>query len=171
MAGARHKDHLGNRLDTRSVLRAAPAYLIFSLSGAAALVYEVSWARQVGLLFGHTAHAAAVVLTSFFAGLALGYAVGGRLADRVRPLRAYAVAEFAAAGWACLIPVVVSAFSDSGSGLLHHPSPVVQLPLRWLFCFLVLLPATAALGATLPLMAEWLSPAGRPASAGCSTTP
>lgn len=144
---------------------AAPAYLIFFLSGAAALVYEVSWARQVGLLFGHTAHAAAVVLTAYFAGLAVGYAVGGRLARRVRSLRAYAVAEFVAAGWACLIPLLLSAAGTSGAGFLHHPAPAAQLAVRWVFCFLLLLPATAALGATLPLIAEWLSPAGRPAAA------
>ena len=144
---------------------AAPAYLIFFLSGAAALVFEVSWARQVGLLLGHTVHAAAVVLTAYFTGLAVGYAVGGRLARRVRPLRAYAVAEFVASGWACLIPLLLSAAGTSESAFLHHPAPAAQLALRWVFCFLVLLPATAALGATLPLVAEWLSPAGRPDAA------
>lgn len=143
--------------------RAVLAYMIFFLSGVAALVYEISWSRQVGLLFGHTVHAAAVVLTAYFAGLAVGYATGGRFAGRVRPLRAYAVAEFVAAGWACLVPVLLSATASAESGLLHRPEPAAQLALRWTFCFLLLLPATAALGATLPLIAEWLSPAGRPA--------
>ena len=148
-----------------TTLPAVVAYLIFFLSGTAALIYEVSWARQVGLLFGHTIHAAAVVLTAYFAGLSVGYAIGGWMALRVQPLRAYAVAEFAAAGWACLIPLLLSAAGTSESALLHHPGPAAQLALRWAFCFLVLLPATAALGATLPLIAEWLSPAGRPAGA------
>ncbi len=140
----------------------APAYLIFFLSGAATLVYEVSWARQVGLLFGHTAHAAAVVLTAYFAGLAVGSAAGSALARRVRPLQGYAVAEFVAVGWACLVPLLLAAAGTDGSGFLHHPAPGARLALRWAFCFLVLQPATAALGATLPLVAEWLSPAGRP---------
>lgn len=149
------------------------AYLIFFVSGAAALVYEVSWARQVGPLFGRTLHAAAVVLTAYFAGLALGYSVGGLIAARIPPLRAYAVAEFAAAGWACLVPVLLDAV-DAGrwsglSHLLHHPTPAARLVLRWLFCFLLLLPATAALGATLPLIAEWLSPPGRPAARRVAT--
>lgn len=145
------------------ITAAVLAHLIFFLSGAAALVYEVSWARQVGLLFGHTVHAAAAVLTSYFAGLAFGYAVGGRLARRVRPLRAYAVAEFAAAAWACLVPFLLSAAGAvERSGWLHHPVPSLQLAQRWAFCFLLLLPATASLGATLPLIAEWLSPARRP---------
>lgn len=157
-------DHAEPRANARGP--AALAYLVFFLSGAAALVYEISWSRQVGLLFGHTVHAAAVVLTAYFAGLALGYAAGGRLAGRVPPLRAYAVAEFVAAGWACLVPVLLAAAGSWGeSGFLHHPTPAVQLARRWLFCFLLLLPATAALGATLPLIAEWLSPPGRPAVA------
>ena len=33
--------------------------LLFFLSGAAGLVYQISWSRQIGLWFGHTAQAAA----------------------------------------------------------------------------------------------------------------
>jgi spermidine synthase len=153
-----------------------PVYCVFFLSGAAALLYEISWFRQVGLLFGHTVHAAAVVLTTYFAGLGVGYALGAKLAGRVKPLRAYAVAEFAAAGWACLVPYVLSVTASSGlAAVLNGPSPIGHLAFRWLFCFLLLLPATAALGTTLPLLAEWLSPTrdpevGRVASAyACNT--
>ncbi len=67
-------------------------YAIFFASGAAALILEISWSRQIGLLFGHTTHAAAVVLAGYFVGLAIGSSVGGRIARRVNPLRAYAVA-------------------------------------------------------------------------------
>eukprot|EP01051_Picozoa_sp_SAG22_P036966 SAG22_NODE_18189_length_291_cov_1.067708_2_plen_63_part_01 len=45
--------------------------LVF-LSGFAALVYQVLWMKQLGLLFGNTSHAASVTLASFFAGLATG---------------------------------------------------------------------------------------------------
>ena len=62
------------------------AYLVFLLSGIAALIYEISWSRQLGLLFGHTVHAASVVLGSYFAGMAVGYSIGGHLSKRVRPL-------------------------------------------------------------------------------------
>ena len=64
-----------------------PNNVILYLSGFAALVYEVSWNRQLGLLFGPTTHAAAVVLAAHFGGMAIGYAVGGRIANRVCPLR------------------------------------------------------------------------------------
>jgi len=41
-------------------------------SGAVALVYEVVWARLLGLVMGHTAYALSAILTSFLGGLALG---------------------------------------------------------------------------------------------------
>ena len=67
-----------------------PLLLLFVLSGAGGLVYEVVWARQLVLVFGNTSQATATILTGFFGGLAIGGAVGGRLADRVaRPLRVY----------------------------------------------------------------------------------
>ena len=52
-------------------------YLLFFLSGAAALVYEIAWSRELGIFFGHTVHAAAVVLGAYFAGMALGYWLAG----------------------------------------------------------------------------------------------
>ena len=134
--------------------------LLFFLSGGAALVYEISWSRQIGLLFGHTIHAAAVVLAGYFAGLAAGYALGARLVSRVHPLRAYAVAEILAAGWACLIPLVLSlAETDTGAALLQHASPDWQLLVRGAFSLVVLLPATVALGSTLPFMSGFLEQA------------
>jgi len=136
-------------------------YLVFFLSGAAALVYEVSWARQVGLILGHTAHAAAVVLAAYFAGLAVGYDLGGRLARRLDPRVGYAVAEFVVAGWACVVPSLLAA----GPGVVDSLSPSAsagRFLVGWAFSFVLLLPATASLGATLPFMAGWLSPGDSP---------
>jgi|GEM_PF-3089741 len=62
-------------------LTASPStivWLIFFLSGAAGLIYEISWSRQIGLLFGHTAQAASIVLSSYFSGMAIGYWLGAR---------------------------------------------------------------------------------------------
>ena len=71
-----------------------PVLAIFVLSGAAGLIYEIVWSRQLVLVFGNTTQAVAAILTGFFGGMAIGAVVGGRLADRVRsPLRMYAVLE------------------------------------------------------------------------------
>lgn len=44
----------------------------FFLSGFAGLVYEVVWARQLGLFLGMTSYAHTAVITAYMAGLAGG---------------------------------------------------------------------------------------------------
>ena len=86
---------------------------IFILSGAAGLMYEVVWSRQLVLVFGNTTQAVSTILTGFFGGMAIGSFVGGRLADRVRsPLRLYGVIE--------LVLVVVVLATPITFRLLHE---------------------------------------------------
>lgn len=54
----------------------------FGISGFAALIYEVAWARALSLVFGSTTYALSTMLGTFMAGLAIGGYIGGRLADR-----------------------------------------------------------------------------------------
>ena len=131
---------------------------VFFASGLAALTYEISWSRQIGLLMGNTASAAATVLASYFVGLALGYALAGRLAAKaVRPLLWYGLLELAAAGWACLVPLVMLLLrQESIIGLMQSDVPHWQAAIRAGVCIVLFLPATTALGATLPLMARWI---------------
>src|SRR5437868_7995370 len=80
--------------------------LIFLLSGAAGLIFEVVWSRQLVLVFGNTTQAISAILTGFFAGLAIGSWLGGRIADRVRrPLRMYGLLESALVLVVLLTPV------------------------------------------------------------------
>ncbi len=137
-------------------------YLVFFLSGVAALIYEISWSRQLGLLFGHTVHAASVVLGSYFAGMAVGYAIGawvcGRWSARFNPLVGYALAEAVVALWAFMIPVILRwSESPTFAALLSHDSNFWQISSRACFSFLLLMPATISLGITLPMMAAWLA--------------
>ena len=89
---------------------------IFVLSGAAGLIYEVVWARQLVLVFGNTTQAISAILTGFFGGMAIGSAVGGRVADRVRrPLRLYGALE--------LVLVVIVLFTPITVRLIHATSP------------------------------------------------
>jgi spermidine synthase len=68
---------------------AAMSYaVLLLLSGAPALIYQVLWARQLTLVVGVEVYSITVAVSAFFAGLAAGGAVFGRLADRVgNPLR------------------------------------------------------------------------------------
>ena len=64
--------------------------VLFFGSGFTSLIYQVLWMRELGLLFGNTSHAAAVTLTAFFIGLAVGgYAWGKRAEKLNNPLRTY----------------------------------------------------------------------------------
>jgi spermidine synthase len=55
-----------NRSVAATPVRRSALLTIFFLSGAAALVYEVLWLKELGLLFGVTAYAAATTLAVFF---------------------------------------------------------------------------------------------------------
>ena len=79
--------------------------LCFVLSGATGLIYEVLWARMLGLVFGATTLAVSTVLAAFMGGLALGSALAGKLAPRIRkPLSTYGLMEIGIAIYALLVP-------------------------------------------------------------------
>src|SRR2546427_3370939 len=75
----------GNRLSVKSIL-----YVIFFLSGATGLVYEVIWVRLTGLIFGNTSQAISTVLGAFMAGVAPGSReVGEKKGPPDKPPRQY----------------------------------------------------------------------------------
>jgi spermidine synthase len=133
---------------------------IFILSGAAGLIYEIVWARQLVLVFGNTTQAVSAILTGFFGGMAIGSFVGGRLADRVRsPLRLY--------GWLEIALVVVVLATPLTFRLLHEVyrgaygalegAPYLLALLRFALALLALGPATVMMGVTLPALTRHLS--------------
>jgi spermidine synthase len=135
-------------------LPAGPAAGLLFVSGAAALVYETLWVRQIGRVVGVEVHAVSIALSAFFAGLALGNAGLGRLVDRVpRPVRLYAQLEAGAAVLGVL----------STLALARSAGPFVALhdavgPLAWALPFgLVGLPAIL-MGGTLPALLRSLHP-------------
>ncbi|MCP4547237.1 MAG: hypothetical protein GY835_12330 [bacterium] len=130
--------------------------VLFLLSGACGLVYEITWSREFALILGGTTHAVTTVVATFMAGLALGGLWGGRLIDRRRgnPLLVYGLLEGGIGILAPLAPL-----------LIHLSHPLLAAAYRqfggqsWLFillrfavCALVLLPPTVMMGATLPIL-------------------
>src|SRR5436309_6938427 len=97
-----------NKFNSKSIL-----YVIFFLSGATGLVYEVIWVRLTGLVFGNTSHAISTVLGAFMAGLALGSWELGRRADRTsNPLRMYGLLEIGIGISAALVPLIFRALDS-----------------------------------------------------------
>jgi spermidine synthase len=87
-----------NHDDSREGTRAlGTIFVLFFLSGACTLVYQVVWVRMLVLDFGASVYAVSTVLTAFMAGLALGSFGFGRVADRkINGLRVYAYVELLA---------------------------------------------------------------------------
>lgn len=128
--------------------------LLVFLSGFAALVYEISWTRQLGAIFGQTSQAAAVVLASYFGGMAAGYAFGSRWSLRIPPLRGYAVAELFLGGWAFAVPSLMKLATGSAAlSQIESDTPIVSTAARVLLSLAILGPATFAMGATFPFLA------------------
>ena len=60
-------------------MRRGPFLVLFAVSGAAALIYEVVWTRLLTLHMGHGLAAASAVLAAFMGGLAAGAGAGRAL--------------------------------------------------------------------------------------------
>ncbi len=134
------------------------AGLVF-LSGAASLVYEVLWLKELSLLFGSTAYAASTTLAVFFLGLAVGSAVFGRWSPRLRsPLRAYAWIELGIATSAALYFVLLDVYLQLYGPLYDAlvDRPVAFNAFRVALATLVLLPPAALMGGTLPVLGQHL---------------
>lgn len=129
--------------------------LCMVLSGAAGLIYEVLWARELALVMGHTVYSLSAVLTAFLGGLALGAWLMGRRLDAARAnLKLYAALEFGigvcALGFPWLIRAAAPVF-----GLLYRnlgDSLWLYSVAQFAVCSVILLLPTMLMGATLPLM-------------------
>src|SRR5207247_6434164 len=113
--------------------------------------------RLLTLTLSVTVHAVTTVLAAFMAGLALGAAWGGRVADRVgRPLAAYALVELGLAATGAATPAVLFRLPPvyvwlhdrlGGSALAFGAA-------RFGLAAGVLLVPCTLMGATLPLIAR-----------------
>src|SRR5256885_14160822 len=59
--------------------------IAFFLSGAAALIYQVTWQRLLALHSGVGIYSVAMIVAAFMVGLGLGSHVGGALSVRLPP--------------------------------------------------------------------------------------
>jgi len=144
--------------------RTLPIGLLFLLSGAAGLVYEVTWSRQLARLLGGSYPAVVAVVTAFLGGLALGAAIGGRFAPRLpRPLRTYGILEAAIGLYCALFPVLLAALHPLSGWAYRNLSdaPALHAVARFALAGLVLLPPTIAMGATLPVLVRAVVGEGR----------
>jgi spermidine synthase len=131
----------------------------FVLSGATGLIYEVLWARMLGLVFGATTLAVSTVLAAFMGGLALGSALAGRAGPRIkRPFRAYGLLELGIAVYALAVPFLFSLVDNLYALIWQQYRPGFFAFSIWRFvlsCLMLLVPTTL-MGATLPVLSAAL---------------
>ncbi len=132
--------------------------ILFFLSGASGLIYEVVWQGMLNLVFGNTTFATTTVIASFMGGLALGSFCFGRLADRYKkPLRLYAYLQVSIGVFAILFPFILSGISAIHISIYHYFQPTfyVSSLIKFALCFLVLLIPSFLMGGTLPVISKF----------------
>ena len=141
-------------------MRRGPFLVLFAVSGAAALIYEVVWTRLLTLQMGHGVAAASTVLAAFMGGLAIGSAIAGRVGGRLSPRRAltiYAALEITIAVLALLLPFAISALRPLlSSAYAEGNGGSTFAVLRLASSVLLLIAPAAAMGATFPIASRWM---------------
>ena len=134
----------------------------FFVSGFAALLYQTAWTREFAFLFGTSELAVVAVLAAYMAGLAGGAAAAARFVGRLaRPVWAYGLLELGIAIGALCVPFLirgVQALYIALAGGLDAPPETMGLGTALFHLagsFVVLVPCTALMGATLPLLARY----------------
>lgn len=128
-------------------------------SGFAGLGYQIVWTQQGALWLGHEAVAVLAVVAGFFGGLAAGALLLGSRIDRsASPARWYAACEAVIGVWGLALAFLLEPASGWLINLIGaQPSPTWHWSVAFCGIFMLLLPATAAMGATLPAMERVLA--------------
>jgi spermidine synthase len=159
---SRRKEPLFKTVDHQSSVvsshvRTINVYLIFTASGASALIYQVIWARWLGLVFGNTATSVSIVLASFMLGLALGSWLAGRWLHRISdPMLVYAYMELGIGSFAVCFPLFTLLADQLFTSVVSVSSPqFLSLAVRAVLAFVLLAVPTTLMGATLPLLTDF----------------
>ncbi|WP_350295766.1 fused MFS/spermidine synthase [Limnohabitans sp. Rim8] len=134
------------------------AMLLMFASGAGGLVWQMVWTAQFGLALGHEIVAVLSVVAAFFGGISAGsFFLAHRLERSLYPGRWYAGLEALIASWALLVALVSPLVLPHLSQWIGaEPSALWHWALAFFIPLLALLPATLAMGATLPAMERLL---------------
>lgn len=121
-------------------------------------MYEVVWARSLGLVFGASHLAVSTVLAIYMAGLALGSRLFAGPADRTdRPLRLYGILELGIAVSAPCFLLLMSIYPRLYSPLAGQvqDNGALVTTLRVTFAIAAMIVPTTLMGGTLPLMTRF----------------
>lgn len=135
-------------------------YAVFFLSGVCGLGYQMVWTRMFAIGLGHEMPSVLAVVAAFFGGLAFGsWLLDGTVSRSPRPGHWYVGLEVIIGSWACVSVVLVPWLNGAALELTGiEPTPLWHWTVAFAVPFVALLPATTAMGATLPAMERFVSP-------------
>src|SRR3954464_6853442 len=120
--------------------------VLFFFSGFPALVYQLTWQRELFRIFGVNTESVTIVVTAFMLGLGLGSLAGGWISKRsgLQLLPLLAAIEIVTAAFGL---VSLGIFRQVGALIVDCPLPAMAA----VNLLLVIFP-TLLMGATLPLL-------------------
>lgn len=127
-------------------------YVIFFLSGVAGLGYEILWSRMLSVSLGHEIVSVLAVVSAFFSGLALGaWCLDRPVSKSMAPANWYVLLEVVIGIWALVLIMILPQLNQLASSLIGtEPSSIRHWLISFAYPFIALLPATFAMGGTLP---------------------
>src|SRR6266446_7357775 len=145
---------------TRARWQLGLLYLLFFFSGSAGLGYQIVWSKMFAAGLGHEMPAVLAVVGAFMAGMAIGaWALDRVVARSQHPACWYAGLEILISVWGLVSTALIPLTTRSALSLISvEPGPLRHWGIAVALPFLSLLPATAAMGATLPAMERFLAP-------------
>ncbi|MGH7537863.1 MAG: fused MFS/spermidine synthase [Gemmatimonadales bacterium] len=138
--------------------------LLFFLSGATALVYQLLWIRLLHQSFGSTIQSVTTVVAAYMGGLGLGAWLLGTRADRdPRPAALYGRLEILIGLFGIASPMVLDLAQQGYVAIARGlpPGSGASVALRFGLAGLVLLVPTTLMGGTLPVLTRAFTAADR----------
>ncbi len=131
--------------------------LVF-ISGFVALIYQVLWMKQLGLLFGNTSHATSATLASFFAGLATGsWLIGKKVSLSKNPMRTYAWLEIGIAVTALLYFIILALFQSIYPSIYQSlGTGSILIIIKFILALILIFPPAFFMGGTIPVMGQFM---------------
>jgi predicted membrane-bound spermidine synthase len=127
-------------------MRTALLYVVFLMSGFAALIYQVVWQRSLFAIYGINIESVTIVVTAFMLGLGLGSLAGGAISrNPKRPaLLLFSMVELGIAAFGLVSLPLFHWVGERTLGMSSFGTALVT--------FLLVLGPTMLMGGTLPLL-------------------
>ena len=141
----------------RKTLLSTGIYLFIFLTGAAGLIYEVTWQKYLSRLLGSDSVATAIILATFLGGLSLGYYFCGKLTIKIkRHFIGYAFLEGIIGVWCLVFPHLFNVLDFLTKRWSF--SPPLLIIIQGILCSVVLMGVpTVCMGGTIPFLTRGIS--------------